>query len=314
MAEWFKAHAWKACVRETVPRVRIPLSPPTSARLRRASDGGSSGRSCRLASALRARRGRPTPAPACSRPPHTAGARRMAARAGVPVASPPPSGLGEVDRLPLPPARDLRTRLARVGWRLERAFLSPRLRPPGSARSTDSRSRLLATSAHGWRASDGGSSGRSCRLASALRARRGRPTPAPACSRPPHTAGARRMAARAGVPVASPPPSGLGEVDRLPLPPARDLRTRLARVGWRLERAFLSPRLRPPGSARSTDSRSRLLATSAHGWRASDGGSSRRSCRLASALRARRGRPTRTARSAGPEPSRCGRPRAAPHM
>jgi len=29
MAEWLKAHAWKACVRETVPWVRIPLSPPT---------------------------------------------------------------------------------------------------------------------------------------------------------------------------------------------------------------------------------------------------------------------------------------------
>ena len=30
MAEWLKAHAWKACVRETVPWVRIPLSPPSS--------------------------------------------------------------------------------------------------------------------------------------------------------------------------------------------------------------------------------------------------------------------------------------------
>src|SRR5277367_6083122 len=30
MAEWLKAHAWKACVRETVPWVRIPLSPPAS--------------------------------------------------------------------------------------------------------------------------------------------------------------------------------------------------------------------------------------------------------------------------------------------
>ena len=28
MAEWLKAHAWKACIRETVSRVRIPLSPP----------------------------------------------------------------------------------------------------------------------------------------------------------------------------------------------------------------------------------------------------------------------------------------------
>ena len=28
MAEWLKAHAWKACRRATVSRVRIPLSPP----------------------------------------------------------------------------------------------------------------------------------------------------------------------------------------------------------------------------------------------------------------------------------------------
>ena len=29
MTEWLKVHAWKACVRpKTVPRVRIPLSPP----------------------------------------------------------------------------------------------------------------------------------------------------------------------------------------------------------------------------------------------------------------------------------------------
>ena len=28
MAEWLKAHAWKACVGVTLPRVRIPLSPP----------------------------------------------------------------------------------------------------------------------------------------------------------------------------------------------------------------------------------------------------------------------------------------------
>ena len=28
MAEWLKAHAWKACIRETVPWVRIPLPPP----------------------------------------------------------------------------------------------------------------------------------------------------------------------------------------------------------------------------------------------------------------------------------------------
>gem|GEM_PF-6808141 len=31
MSEWLKEHAWKACVRETVPRVRIPPSPPVFA-------------------------------------------------------------------------------------------------------------------------------------------------------------------------------------------------------------------------------------------------------------------------------------------
>ena len=30
VAEWLKALAWKACIRETVSRVRIPLSPPIS--------------------------------------------------------------------------------------------------------------------------------------------------------------------------------------------------------------------------------------------------------------------------------------------
>jgi integrase len=30
VAEWLKAHAWNACMRETVSRVRIPLSPPLS--------------------------------------------------------------------------------------------------------------------------------------------------------------------------------------------------------------------------------------------------------------------------------------------
>src|SRR4026208_1138841 len=28
MAEWLKAHAWKACIGETLSRVRIPVSPP----------------------------------------------------------------------------------------------------------------------------------------------------------------------------------------------------------------------------------------------------------------------------------------------
>jgi hypothetical protein len=33
MAEWLKAHAWKACIRETVSWVRIPLPPPNALRL-----------------------------------------------------------------------------------------------------------------------------------------------------------------------------------------------------------------------------------------------------------------------------------------
>ncbi len=28
VAEWFKTHAWKACIEETLSRVRIPPSPP----------------------------------------------------------------------------------------------------------------------------------------------------------------------------------------------------------------------------------------------------------------------------------------------
>ena len=28
VSEWLKEHAWKACMRATVSRVRIPLSPP----------------------------------------------------------------------------------------------------------------------------------------------------------------------------------------------------------------------------------------------------------------------------------------------
>ena len=28
VTEWLKVHAWNACVRATVPRVRIPVSPP----------------------------------------------------------------------------------------------------------------------------------------------------------------------------------------------------------------------------------------------------------------------------------------------
>src|SRR5438105_4721540 len=30
VAEWLKAHAWRACIRATVSRVRIPLPPPPS--------------------------------------------------------------------------------------------------------------------------------------------------------------------------------------------------------------------------------------------------------------------------------------------
>ncbi len=30
MAEWLKAHAWNACIGESLSRVRIPLSPPTA--------------------------------------------------------------------------------------------------------------------------------------------------------------------------------------------------------------------------------------------------------------------------------------------
>ena len=29
VAEWLKAHAWKACIEETLSWVRIPFSPPS---------------------------------------------------------------------------------------------------------------------------------------------------------------------------------------------------------------------------------------------------------------------------------------------
>ena len=44
MSEWLKEHAWKACVGETLPWVRIPLSPPSKSihinKLRLSSRGG----------------------------------------------------------------------------------------------------------------------------------------------------------------------------------------------------------------------------------------------------------------------------------
>src|SRR5205085_7733696 len=41
MAEWLKAHAWKACIGETLSRVRIPVSPPAHpSRLLRACESG----------------------------------------------------------------------------------------------------------------------------------------------------------------------------------------------------------------------------------------------------------------------------------
>src|SRR4051794_20879727 len=40
MSEWLKEHAWKACVGETLPRVRIPLSPPNLALARFGASSG----------------------------------------------------------------------------------------------------------------------------------------------------------------------------------------------------------------------------------------------------------------------------------
>src|SRR6266850_788503 len=56
MSEWLKEHAWKACVGETLPRVRIPLSPP--------SNLFSSATSWRCTSNGRSSRGGPTTRPA----------------------------------------------------------------------------------------------------------------------------------------------------------------------------------------------------------------------------------------------------------
>jgi hypothetical protein len=43
MAEWLKAHAWKACIGETLSRVRIPLSPPDHKSNRDRNCGGITG-------------------------------------------------------------------------------------------------------------------------------------------------------------------------------------------------------------------------------------------------------------------------------
>ena len=43
VAEWLKAHAWKVCLRETVTRVRIPLSPPIFIEITRTACRGISG-------------------------------------------------------------------------------------------------------------------------------------------------------------------------------------------------------------------------------------------------------------------------------
>jgi hypothetical protein len=56
MSEWLKEHAWKACVQEIVPRVRIPFSPPFPSTIV-SVNGGSKGpraqwpRLCRVHSA-----------------------------------------------------------------------------------------------------------------------------------------------------------------------------------------------------------------------------------------------------------------------
>gem|GEM_PF-1621457 len=39
VAEWLKAHAWKACLLERVTRVRIPVSPPELTRMTPATAG-----------------------------------------------------------------------------------------------------------------------------------------------------------------------------------------------------------------------------------------------------------------------------------
>src|SRR6185436_13587757 len=58
MSEWLKEHAWKACVGETLPWVRIPLSPPSAAAREwsHASYGGWLADMMRSAVALKARR------------------------------------------------------------------------------------------------------------------------------------------------------------------------------------------------------------------------------------------------------------------
>jgi hypothetical protein len=81
MAEWLKALAWKACIRETVSWVRIPLPPPevssATVRLRSSEFAGVSRNCCRTAMSLNhfvpARL--PAPVDASLQPPTLVGAR-----------------------------------------------------------------------------------------------------------------------------------------------------------------------------------------------------------------------------------------------
>lgn len=47
MAEWLKAHAWNACIGESLSRVRIPLSPPQAPELVRIFSQRAKHPSCR---------------------------------------------------------------------------------------------------------------------------------------------------------------------------------------------------------------------------------------------------------------------------
>jgi len=95
MSEWLKEHAWKACVGEILPRVRIPLSPPPPSRSRSVG-GGSSRLAGRAATRLAPRQRDRIPLSATSPPPqgtrHTAVVTRFPARR-YPAPSPDRSGV-----------------------------------------------------------------------------------------------------------------------------------------------------------------------------------------------------------------------------
>ena len=102
MSEWLKEHAWKACVGQTLPWVRIPLSPPTPSRCSVVLRGRRAQARHRV---LRTRRGGTSPG--C--PPDIPRLARSVDGVAVLRHAAESCGLDERARVPAPPPRILAT-------------------------------------------------------------------------------------------------------------------------------------------------------------------------------------------------------------